>query len=63
MPKRRYKGIKHRQLIEKQIGRTLNEDEVVHHKNGDSLDDSIDNLQIMTKKETNLKSTKNTNYS
>ena len=55
----KYKAIKvdgvkhdyHRWLMEKELGRKLNSDEVVHHKNGDPLDNTIDNLQVMTRSE------------
>lgn len=41
----------HRYLMELQIGRKLTRDEVVHHINGDKLDNSIENLQLMTRSE------------
>ena len=46
---KRYK--KHRYLIEKLLGRKLNKEEVVHHINGDGLDNRINNLLITTHKE------------
>ncbi|HEC67161.1 MAG TPA: hypothetical protein ENI23_17930, partial [bacterium] len=46
------KGIpEHRLLGEFKIGRKLKEDEVVHHKDGNHLNNSTDNLQILTKSE------------
>lgn len=39
----------HRYLIEQYLGRELTEDEVVHHKNGNKLDNRIENLEVMTK--------------
>ncbi len=41
----------HRQVVEKRIGRPLKDSEVVHHRNGDRLDNRIDNLQVMTYEE------------
>jgi hypothetical protein len=41
----------HRLVMEKQIGRYLNEDEVVHHINKDTLDNRIVNLLLMNREE------------
>ena len=41
----------HRLLIEKQIGRLLFRNEVVHHKDGNTLNNSLDNLELMTASE------------
>lgn len=41
----------HRLVVENYIGRWLLKDEVVHHVNGNTLDNRINNLQLMTKKE------------
>ena len=41
----------HRYLIEQHLGRKLRTDEVVHHINGDTLDNRIENLKLMTKSE------------
>ena len=57
--KSKYRGMKingkkkdiHRYLAETILGRELAKDEVVHHKDGNSLNNSPDNLMVMTRSE------------
>lgn len=41
----------HRLVMEQLLGRYLERNEVVHHKNGDTLDNRPDNLEVMDKKD------------
>ena len=41
----------HRIIMEEVLGRKLKKYEVVHHKDENKLNNSIENLQLMTKKE------------
>jgi len=48
----------YRRLIEKQIGRKLKSNEVIHHKDHNPLNNKLNNLQLMTDKEHKLFHTK-----
>jgi len=43
-----------RYLMEHKLERKLVENEVVHHKDGNMLNDNIDNLEVMTKQDHNI---------
>lgn len=50
-PKSDSKGYvrEHRLVMEEKLGRYLSTKELIHHKNGDTMDNSIDNLQIVSR--------------
>lgn len=41
----------HRYIMECYLGRKLNSNEIVHHKDGNKLNNSIDNLELCTRSE------------
>lgn len=41
--------MEHRHIMEQQLGRSLNADEVVHHKNHDTLDNQAVNLELLSR--------------
>lgn len=47
-PTRQKYVYQHRLVMEARVGRFLESDEVVHHKNGNRSDNSIDNLELLS---------------
>ena len=48
VPPGRTKDFEHRLVMAAALGRPLTEDEVVHHRSGDRLDNSLQNLELWT---------------
>lgn len=46
-----YGKLEHRAVVEQALGRELRSDEVVHHKDGNKRNNTLGNLQVMTKAE------------
>lgn len=52
----------HRHIMEKYLGRKLHKNEIVHHINGDSLDNRLSNLKVMGRGEHTIHHHKGVKY-
>ena len=43
----------HRVIVEESLGRPLENHEIIHHKNGNTQDNRLDNLEVLTRQEHN----------
>ena len=47
---KRRKVLEHRYVMEQHLERVLTTDEIIHHINGDKLDNRLENLEVMARK-------------
>lgn len=52
---------KHRKLIEKKLGRKLKPEEIIHHKDHNPTNNTLSNLEILTRQEHRILHTKGKN--